>query len=381
MGDWLQAYSGQLGNLRAALDWAFSPEGDGAIGAALTAAAAPLWFHLSLLDEGIARVERAITWLKDQPSPNRRLMEQLYAVSIWPQVQAINGTPGAAAARQETLARAVELGDVDYQLQAVRALSSIAPPEGLRRKPSLWLTASPLSHEQASDPQDQVIARRLRGKSLHFVGDFAGSRRETEQMLELYEPQPSHLARFQYDQRLTAQITLARDLWLQGYADRALALVEQMVAEAQALDHTLTLWDVVFEAACFIALWVGDMDSRRSLHGHAIATRRTRTDDWRGYADCFEGEILIRQGTCARRDRGSLADAIRSLRAGAVLTSTCAAYRGRSGGGAAGLRPRQRRAGNGRGGYRPVQSVGRRLVSRRTHARPGPGACRREPGD
>ena len=103
VGDWLQAYSGQLGNLRAALDWAFSPEGDGAIGAALTAAAAPLWFHLSLLDEGLARVERAITWLKDQPSPDRRLMEQLYAVSIWPQVQALNGTPSATAAWQETL--------------------------------------------------------------------------------------------------------------------------------------------------------------------------------------------------------------------------------------------------------------------------------------
>ena len=54
------------------MDWAFSPEGDGAIGAELTAVAAPLLFHLSLLDEGIARVERAITWLKDQPSPDRR---------------------------------------------------------------------------------------------------------------------------------------------------------------------------------------------------------------------------------------------------------------------------------------------------------------------
>ena len=52
-------------------------------------------------------------------------------------------------------------------------------------------------------------------------------------MLELYEPQQSHLVRFQYDQRLTAQAILARNLWLQGYADQALALVPQMVAEAE----------------------------------------------------------------------------------------------------------------------------------------------------
>ncbi|HEY2049760.1 MAG TPA: winged helix-turn-helix domain-containing protein, partial [Caulobacteraceae bacterium] len=247
--DWLQAYCGQLGNLRAALDWAFSSEGDGAIGAALTAAAAPLWFHLPLLDEGMARVERAIAWTRDQPSPDRRLMLQLHAVSNWPRVQAVGGTPGAAAARQETLALALELEDVDYQLQAVWALLIACANRGAAAEALAMADRFAALAQQASDPQDQVIARRLRGKSLHFLGDFAGSRREAEQMLELYEPRRSHLVRFQYDQRLTAQITLARDLWLQGYADRALALVEQMIADAQALDHTLTLGAVVCDAA------------------------------------------------------------------------------------------------------------------------------------
>ena len=312
VGDWLQAYSGQLGNLRAALDWAFSSEGDGAIGAALTAAAAPLWFHLSLLDEGLARVERAITWLKDQPSPDRRLMEQLYAVPIWPQVQAVDGSPSAAAAWQETLARSVEFGDVSDQLQAIRALWVNCFSRGAAAEALALADRFAALAQQAGAPQDQLIARRLRGKSLHFVGDLAGSRRETEQMLELYEPQRSHLVRFQYDQRLAAQVVLARNLWLQGYADRALALVEEMVAEAQAFDHNPTLSYVLFEAACFIALWVGDMglaarytDMHRKLH---------EFDVWRGYSDAFEGEILIRQGH-APEGIGLITHAIRSLRA------------------------------------------------------------------
>jgi predicted ATPase/DNA-binding winged helix-turn-helix (wHTH) protein len=313
VGDWLHAYSGQLGNLRAALDWAFSPDGDGAIGAALTAAAAPLWFHLALLEEGMARVERAITWLKDQPSPDRRLMEQLYAVSIWPQVQALNGAPSAAAAWQETLTRAVEQGDVGYQLQAIRALWVNCFTRGAAAEALALADRFAALAQRSSDPQDLLIARRLRGKSLHFVGDFAGSRREAEQMLGLYEPQQSHLVRFQYDQRLTAQITLARDFWLLGYADRALALVEQMVAEAQALEHSPTLSYVLFEAACFIALWVGDMalaarytDMHRKLH---------EFDMWRGYSDAFEGEILIRQGRVAE-GVALIRQAIQSLRAG-----------------------------------------------------------------
>ena len=313
--DWLQSHAGQLGNLRAALDWAFSSNGDGEIGAALTAAAAPLLFHLSLLDEGMARVERAIVWTKDQPNPDRRLMLQLHAVSNWPRVQAVGGTPGAATARQEALALAVELEDVDYQLQAVWALIIECANRGAATEALAMADRFAVLAQQASDPQDQVIARRLRGKSLHFLGDFAGSRREAEQMLELYEPRPSHLVRFQYDQRLTAQITLARDLWLQGCADRALALVERMVAEAQALDHTLTLGAVVCDAACFIALWVGDMPLAARYTDMLKAHTSPEYRGWHGLGEACEGEILIRQGH-SEEGVERLEHAIRSLRAG-----------------------------------------------------------------
>ena len=46
MAEWLALYRPRIDNLRAALDWAFSPGGDAAIGVALTAAAVPLWMHL-----------------------------------------------------------------------------------------------------------------------------------------------------------------------------------------------------------------------------------------------------------------------------------------------------------------------------------------------
>ena len=40
--EWLPAYRRELDNLRAALDWAFSPAGDASIGVALMAASLPL---------------------------------------------------------------------------------------------------------------------------------------------------------------------------------------------------------------------------------------------------------------------------------------------------------------------------------------------------
>jgi predicted ATPase/DNA-binding winged helix-turn-helix (wHTH) protein len=54
--EWLAEYGRQIDNLRAALDWAFSPGGDGSIGVALTAAAVPLWMQLSLLEECRSRI-------------------------------------------------------------------------------------------------------------------------------------------------------------------------------------------------------------------------------------------------------------------------------------------------------------------------------------
>jgi predicted ATPase/DNA-binding winged helix-turn-helix (wHTH) protein len=296
--DWFQAYGCELGNLRAALDWAFSKQGDGAMGAAITAAAAPIWFHLSLLDEGLSRVEHAIAWLKDQPTPDRRLMMQLYAISGWPQMRAIKGIPSGAAAWRETLALAIELDDVDYQLRAIWALSVDRNNNGEATESLALADRFAALAERAGDSQDRMIGQRIRGKSLHYLGNFVGSRRQIEQMLKRYAPPPqrSHLIRFQYDQRLTAQVTLVRGLWLQGHADQALALVEQMIAEGLALEHTLTLAHILSDAACFIALWAGDLPLAarytKMLREH---TMLHALDVWRTYADAFEGEILIRQ--------------------------------------------------------------------------------------
>jgi len=319
--DWLQTYGCELGNLRVALDWAFSKEGDGAVGAALTAAAAPIWFHLSLLDEGLSRVEHAITWLREQPTSDRRLMMQLYAISGWPQMRAINGIPSGAAAWRQTLALAVEIDDVDYQLRAIWALWVDRGNNGEAMEALALADRFAVLAERAGDSQDRMIGQRIRGHSLHYLGDFSESRRQIERMLERYVPPPqrSHLIRFQYDQRLTAQITLVRGLWLQGHADRALALVEQMVADGLALEHTLTLAHILSDAACFIALWAGDLPLAarytRMLREH---TTLHALDVWRTYADAFEGEILIRQEN-ALDGIAALLRAIRSLEAGGFV--------------------------------------------------------------
>ena len=63
MAEWLAEYRPRIDNLRAALDWAFSPGGDASIGVALTAASVPLWVDLSMMAECRRHVERALARL------------------------------------------------------------------------------------------------------------------------------------------------------------------------------------------------------------------------------------------------------------------------------------------------------------------------------
>src|SRR5262249_31191639 len=57
---WLDKYARSIVDVRAAIDWAFSPTGDASLGVVLTAMALPLGFQLSQIDEFRGRVERAL---------------------------------------------------------------------------------------------------------------------------------------------------------------------------------------------------------------------------------------------------------------------------------------------------------------------------------
>jgi predicted ATPase len=57
---WMVHYGRLIEDVRAALDWAFSPSGDAAIGVGLTMAAIPLWLLSSRSEELCSRIGRAL---------------------------------------------------------------------------------------------------------------------------------------------------------------------------------------------------------------------------------------------------------------------------------------------------------------------------------
>jgi predicted ATPase/DNA-binding winged helix-turn-helix (wHTH) protein len=120
--EWLDDYAAHIDNLRAALDWAFSDAGAGAIAVVLASTAVPLWFQLSLVDECLRRVAQALAVLDKMPKQDLRRRMQLYGALGWPQIRAISGLASGVSAWKEALRLAELIGDKDYQQRALWAL-------------------------------------------------------------------------------------------------------------------------------------------------------------------------------------------------------------------------------------------------------------------
>jgi len=96
---------------------------------------------------------------------------------------------------------------------------------------------------------------------------------------------------------VTARITLARVMWLQGLADQALRVVESNIEEARTIGHALSLCNALANAACPITLLAGDLTAAERYAAMLRSqTERHALDSWRAYADIFRGELLVKRG-------------------------------------------------------------------------------------
>ena len=109
-------------------------------------------------------------------------------------------------------------------------------------------------------------------------------------------PNRSDIVRFQFDQRVITRITLSRVLWLQGFADQAMRTVERGIDDALAIQHALSLCNVLAQAACPLAIANGDLaaaDRYAAMLVHHAA--RHGADVWQTYGRCFKGMLLIKR--------------------------------------------------------------------------------------
>ena len=298
-GEWLADYAGEIDNLRAALDWALSPSGDGSIGVALTVGAIPLLLQLPRVDECRSRVEQVLA-LPECEAPIDARSEMKLQAALGASLLFTKGAiPAARQACTAALHLADSFGDAEYQF---RALSELWAHHTNTGEFAAALTLAQRFYTLAlehADPATLPIADRILSISYHYLGDQTNTWRYVERMLsDDADPQRrSQFIRFRFDQKVAGRVVLARVLWLRGFADQAWRAARTAVADAEALADPATLCYALSHGGCLVALWVGDFAAaERYVEMLLEHSRENGFAIWNDFASRLKEIVLVKTG-------------------------------------------------------------------------------------
>ena len=297
--EWLADYGPRIDNVRAALDWALSPSGDASIGVALTAAAVPLWMQLSLMEECLGRVERALARIATVTNKDDRHEMQLHAALAASLMYSRGAVSEIGAAGTKAFDIAERLGDAEYQLRALFGLWSFHINGGQHRVALTLGQRFRVLAARRSDPNDRLIGERMIGTSQYYLGDLLSARRHIGRVL-VHDVPPalkSQIVRFEVDQWAAARAYLARILWLQGLPDQAMRTAESSIADARTTNHAMSLGLALALAACPIALLMGDLAAAEH-HLEMLLDHSTRhaLARWRAFGRAYQGVLAVQRG-------------------------------------------------------------------------------------
>lgn len=297
--EWLGRYADQLDDLRAAINWAFGPDGDARTGFDLVVAALPLWQELSAFEEMLAAIDQALHaeggGALSSLGRVRLHMAQAWAMTLRRQIHA-----RAGEVWRETLRYAQAAGHKDLELQAVCGEAvylaySGRPGTALR---SMLEYAAVARVDWAAAPggmrflaHDEIYAGKLASADTRL--------RHLRQACGESADEPG-LSRFQVDLPVAINLSSALLLWLQGQGDGATALADRAIARATALDHMISLGNAICLAGLPLAFLDGDLARADHLQRRlAEVARRESVGIYEGTARFFAGAIAAAQGGSA----------------------------------------------------------------------------------
>jgi len=291
----LADYAWRIDNVRAALDWAFSPGGNASIGVALTAAAVPLWMHLSLVVECRERCDRALLKLQTDHMPDARLRMRLQ-IGLG---NSLLHTRGPSEKAQTVLTEALEsaeaLGDLRAQLRVLLDLSSVIGFRGEYARAAAASERARAIAQQIGDTTGVVFADRRMGMILLRIGRLAEAQRYFERVIQSPLQNEDRLPIWRHsDDRAMARALLARVLWLQGFPARAHHEAQASLGEVRGSDHQLTMCRVLLYGMGRIAPMTGDFAAAETAISSIFESATSAAAPfWTMVGQFLRGKLLV----------------------------------------------------------------------------------------
>jgi predicted ATPase/DNA-binding winged helix-turn-helix (wHTH) protein len=255
--EWLEKHGRKIDDVRAAIDWCFSPDGDALLGQRLTAASGPLWFRVYLMREYGRRLQLALQ-IPTAASTSEPALGMLLNVVLGYTLLYI-GDPGATAAFGRAIEIADRLGDTTALCEALSGLGYQCRLAGdylsaVRASERAFL------HIDDSSTEAAATGHKLMALTHHFAGNQATARFHAGRALSrrIGGGFPAGARTRWLDHRITARSVLCRILWVQGLPDQAAIAAHDCVEEAVSAGHELWLNSSLL-FACTVVLWTGDM--------------------------------------------------------------------------------------------------------------------------
>jgi predicted ATPase len=288
----------ELDNLRAALNWAFSGEGDAKIGVELAAGSASTWMAMALLTECRQWMTKAIGGLDDVSAGSRQ--EMIIQSALASCMMFTEGmTEESYASWTKTRLLADSLNDTQCQLDSLLVLWAHQI-----RLPS-YAEATELADrcgdvaEESGDRGAIATANYMRGVTYHHSGRILQAEACFELCLHRDDEasRQSLLKRFGYDRKTDALAVLANLVWLRGCPDQAQRLNTMSIAEARQLGHAVPL--------CVALAWASFNTYLASSGDHETETLADELVDLAAkYAvESYHGFGLGMQALCRARRR------------------------------------------------------------------------------
>jgi predicted ATPase/DNA-binding winged helix-turn-helix (wHTH) protein len=309
--DWMAAYAGNIDEIRAALDWAFAPAGNCALGIALVTESAPVWFALSLIGEFCELAERALGRLEAAGLAGSKL-EMRLRLSFASAVFNFRG-PGPTLSAES--ARALEIADQleepDYQLRALWQLARERSSQGDYPNALVFCRRFDAVLKNSNDAAMPLVRDRMMALGLYFLGRPLEALAYAERAID--HPAAAirsvHKAFNEWDNSVASRSHLARVQWVLGHPAEASKNAADGLRHALKLGYPPTTCHILVYACCPTAIWSGDLARAREY----LSILRDQSDNaplgfWQLWLRYYEAVLSLRKTDDVRhiRDQAQL---------------------------------------------------------------------------
>jgi non-specific serine/threonine protein kinase len=302
--EWLAAYGPDVDNLRAALDWAFSLDGDAALGVELTALAMDFWIALSLLRECCDWGLKAVASLGAEQATRTEMMLQSGLGKALTYSRGMQQDAEGVITRALTLAES--LGEAEYQFRNTYALWLFAlRVVDYRQCLSLSKALEALA-EVMNDAWATAIANFAFGQIRYYLGEHAAAAAHLGHARAVY---PRALRggdpiRMGADLLTCSACYQAVTFWSLGLADKAYQTGREAIAEARSVNHAVSLCTALAAPSSILLVKMGYLEeAARCIDELIDQSEQHSLTPFYAFGLCSKGGLIAARGDAGEAER------------------------------------------------------------------------------